>query len=157
MIANLRLITCTTAFALALAACDTKKTEPAPSPAESNAKLIKEHFQLLNEHELKPLIAQYDTKAVIVTSDYPGELHGQPGADQVFHQTFYVSPDAKYLVGNTIINDTVAVVEYDVIGLREGHDSPIRYDVRNCSVFKIKDNKIISEATYVNSKLYNAK
>jgi hypothetical protein len=110
---------------------------------------------LLNAHDLKGLTAQYQAKAKITTTDWEGETVGPAGADQVFHQVFYVSPDAKYLVDNMIVNDSTVVVEYDIVGLREKHNSPIRYDKRNCSVFKVKHNQIISEATYSNNRLYH--
>jgi hypothetical protein len=49
------------------------------------------------------------------------------------------------------------VVEYDVIGLKDKPESTVRYDTRNCSIFYIRDNKISSEATYANTRLYHSK
>ena len=137
------------------ASCNNEAPETNVDPVETSKQLITEHFLLLNAHELKALVAQYDAKAKISTTDWDGESFGQSGADQVFHQAFLVSPDAKYLVDNMIANDSMVVVEYDVVGLKEKDNSSIRYDVRNCSIFKIKNNKIASEATYSNTRLYH--
>ncbi|MES2063353.1 MAG: nuclear transport factor 2 family protein [Bacteroidota bacterium] len=142
-------------LATTIAACNNQPEKPPVSPTEQSKQLIDEHFRYLNDHDLKSLVAQYADKAKITTSDWDGESYGPPGADQIFHQLFYVSPDAKYLVGNVINTDSTVVVEYDVVGLKEKAGSPIRYDLHNCSIFRIKDNKIAAEATYSNSKLYH--
>ncbi|MFA6247917.1 MAG: nuclear transport factor 2 family protein [Mucilaginibacter sp.] len=142
-------------LATAIAACNNQPEKPDVSQTEQSKQLIDEHFRYLNDHDLKSLIGQYADKAKITTSDWDGESYGPPGADQIFHQLFYVSSDAKYLVDNMINNDSTVVVEYDVVGLKEKANSPIRYDLHNCSIFKIKNNKIIAEATYSNSRLYH--
>jgi hypothetical protein len=143
------------ALATASASCNNKPETPAVSQTEISKQVIDEHFRYLNDHDLKNLVAQYDTKAKITTTNWDGESVGTQGADQIFHQLFYVSPDAKYLVDNIINTDSTVVVEYDVVGLKEKAGSPVRYDVRNCSIFKIKNNKIAAEATYSNSRLYH--
>jgi hypothetical protein len=140
---------------LLFAACNNKPETPAISQTDASKQLIDEHFRYLNDHDLKSLIGQYADKAKIITTDWDGESFGPQGADQIFHQLFYVSPDAKYLVDNIINTDSTVVVEYDVVGLKEKAGSPVRYDIRNCSVFKIKKNKITAEATYSNSRLYH--
>jgi hypothetical protein len=137
--------------------CSDKKPDIKVNATEVSKDIITEHFRMLNEKDLKGLSTQYDNKARIITTNWDGESIGPAGANQIFHQLFYVSPDAKYLVDNMIINDSTAVVEYDVIGLREKINSPIRYDLRNCSIFKIRNNRITSEATYANSRLYHNK
>lgn len=142
-------------LAAVITACNNKPEKPAVNQAEASKQLIDEHFRYLNDHDLKSLVAQYADKAKITTSDWDGESYGPPGADQIFHQLFYVSPDAKYLVDNMINTDSTVVVEYDIVGLKEKVNSPIRYDLHNCSIFKIKNNKIIAEATYSNSRLYH--
>ncbi|RYU91585.1 nuclear transport factor 2 family protein [Mucilaginibacter terrigena] len=142
-------------LATAFAACNNKPETPVVTQTEISKQLVNEHFRYLNDHDLKSLVAQYADKAKITTTDWDGESVGQQGADQIFHQLFYVSPDAKYLVDNMINTDSTVVVEYDIIGLKEKAGSPIRYDVRNASIFKIKGNKIVSEATYSNSRLYH--
>jgi hypothetical protein len=142
-------------LATALTACNNKPETPAISQTEASKQLIDEHFRYLNDHDLKSLIGQYADKAKITTIDWDGESFGPQGADQIFHQLFYVSPDAKYLVDNVINTDSSVVVEYDVVGLKERAGSPVRYDIRSCSVFKIKNNKITAEATYSNSRLYH--
>ncbi|MBD1394741.1 nuclear transport factor 2 family protein [Mucilaginibacter glaciei] len=140
-----------------LGGCNSEPADNKPDPKAATQQVINEHFQMLNAHDLKGLSTQYEVKAHITTPDFYGVAFGPQGADQIFHESFYLSPDAKYLVDNTIVNDSTAVVEYDVVGLKESHDSPIRYDLRNCSVFKIKNNKIVSEATYSNPKIYHTK
>jgi hypothetical protein len=142
-------------LAATIAACNNKPETPAINQTEVYKQVIDEHFRYLNDHDLKSLIGQYADKAKITTTDWDGESFGPQGADQIFHQLFYVSPDAKYLVDNVINTDSTVVVEYDVVGLKEKTGSPVRYDIRNCSVFKIKNNKIATEATYSNSRLYH--
>ncbi|MBL4674978.1 MAG: nuclear transport factor 2 family protein [Mucilaginibacter sp.] len=152
---TLRTIFATVTIAL-FAACNQEPEKPAVVPGGQSRKLIDLHFQYLNDHNLTDLINQYADKAKITTNDWDGESYGRQGADQMFHQIFYVSPDAKYLVDNVINNDSTMIVEYDVIGLHDKLNSPIRYDLRNCSIFKIKNDQIVSEATYSNSRLYHA-
>jgi hypothetical protein len=142
-------------LATAIAGCSNQPEKPAVSQTEQSKQLIDEHFRYLNDHDLKNLVTQYAEKAKITTSDWDGESYGTAGADQIFHQLFYISPDAKYLVGDVINNDSTVVVEYDVVGLKEKANSPIRYDLHNCSIFRIKNNKIIAEATYSNSRFYH--
>lgn len=157
MIFSRQLALLCTAGLLVLAACKHQEVDNKVDPKIAATQVMNEHFQFLNAHDLKGLSTQYDTKAKITTSDFYGVAFGPQGADQIFHELFYISPDAKYLVDNTIVNDSTAIVEYDVVGLRESHDSPIRYDLRNCSIFKIKNNRIVSEATYSNPKIYHTK
>ncbi|MEB0262997.1 MULTISPECIES: nuclear transport factor 2 family protein [unclassified Mucilaginibacter] len=142
-------------LATAFAACNNKPETPVVNQTEASKQIIDEHFRYLNDKDLKGLVAQYADKAKITTTDWDGETVGPKGADEIFHQVFYVSPDAKYLVDNVINTDSTVVVEYDVIGLKEKAGSPIRYDLRNASIFKIKSGKIVAEATYSNSKLYH--
>lgn len=139
------------------AACVHTEIDSKPNPALAAKQVVVEHFQMLNAHDLKGLTAQYIAKARITTTDWDGVAFGPQGADQVFHQLFYISPDAKYLVDNMIVNDSTVVVEYDIVGLKEKYNSPIRYDSRNCSIFKIHNNHISGEATYANPQLYHSK
>lgn len=143
---------------LLFAACKSKPENSNKVDKTDAAKqLIDLHFKLLNDHDLKGLVGQYTDKAKISTTDWEGVSYGQQGADQIFHALFYVSPDAKYLVDNMITNDSTVVVEYDVIGLKDKAESAVRYDSRNCSIFYIRNNKISSEATYANKRLYHSK
>lgn len=143
------------ALAIAIAACSNKPENKEGNQTEISKQVIDEHFRYLNDHDLKSLVAQYDDKAKITTTEWDGESTGSKGADEIFHQVFYISPDAKYLVDNIINTDSTVVVEYDVVGLKEKAGSPVRYDVRNASIFKIKGNKIVGESTYSNSRLYH--
>ncbi|MES2266066.1 MAG: nuclear transport factor 2 family protein [Bacteroidota bacterium] len=142
-------------LATAFSACQNKPETPVVNQTELSKQIIDEHFRYLNDKDLKSLVAQYDDKAKITTTDWDGETTGQKGADEIFHQAFYVSPDAKYLVDNMINTDSTVVVEYDVVGLKEKAGSHVRYDLRNASIFKIKKGKIIGEATYSNPRLYH--
>ena len=143
---------------LLFAACNNKpESTTTTNKADAAKQLIDQHFKLLNDHDLKGLVGQYADKARISTTDWDGVSYGQQGADQIFHALFYISPDAKYLVDNMITNDSTVVVEYDVIGLKDKAESAIRYDSRNCSIFYIRNNKISSEATYANKRLYHSK
>jgi ketosteroid isomerase-like protein len=144
-------------MSVAVAACTNQPQKSAVIPGERSRQLVDDHFRYLNDHDLKSIVAQYADKARITTTGFDGESFGPPGADQVFHQLFYISPDAKYLVDKVINTDSTIVVEYDVVGLREKAGSPIRYDQRSCSIFRIKDKKIASESTYSNSRLYHNK
>jgi ketosteroid isomerase-like protein len=144
-------------MSVAVAACTNQPQKPAVISGERSRQLVDEHFRYLNDHDLKSIVAQYADKARITTTGFDGESFGPRGADQVFHQLFYISPDAKYLVDKVINTDSTIVVEYDVVGLRDKAGNPIRYDQRSCSIFRIKDNKIASESTYSNSRLYHNK
>jgi hypothetical protein len=157
MIFNFRFAVTGLALLCLLISCDNNKIDTKLDPSITAKQLITEHFQLLNAHDLKGLTAQYENKARITTRDWDGVSFGSQGADQLFHQLFYVSPDAKYLVDNMIANDSTVVVEYDVVGLKEKYNSSIRYDLRYCSIYKIHNNQISSEATYSNTRLYHNK
>lgn len=111
MIFNFRFAITGLALLCLLISCDNNKIDTKLDPTLAAKKIINEHFQLLNEHNLKGLVAQYENKARITTSDWDGVSFGPQGADQLFHQLFYVSADAKYLVDNMIANDSTVVVE----------------------------------------------
>ncbi|MFD0794480.1 nuclear transport factor 2 family protein [Mucilaginibacter litoreus] len=138
--------------------CHNPSEKPADtSRGDQSRQVIEEHFKYLNTHDLKGIVAQYADSAKITTADRDGESYGRQGADQMFHQMFYVSPDARYLVDDMIVTDSLVVVEYDATGLRTKANDPVRIDLRYCSIFTIKDGKIIREATYTNPKLYHNK
>lgn len=142
--------------ASAFVSCTQQPDKPAVNKKEQSETLIQQHFQHLNDHDLKSLVSQYAPKANIVSSDWKGMASGPSGADQIFHLEFYVSPDAKYLVDKVINTDSTVVVEYDVIGLRDKANGGVRYDVRKCSIFRIDDkNRISGEATYANAMAYH--
>ncbi|OOQ60317.1 nuclear transport factor 2 family protein [Mucilaginibacter pedocola] len=139
-----------------LAACNQTPEKPAIDKKAQSEALIQQHFQLLNDHDLKGLVSQYAPKAPITSSDWKGTTNGPEGADQIFHLEFFVSPDAKYLVDKVINTDSTVVVEYDVIGLRDKANGGVRYDLRKCSVFRIDSlNKIAAESTYANGMVYH--
>ncbi|RYD88449.1 MAG: hypothetical protein EOP54_27235, partial [Sphingobacteriales bacterium] len=93
-------------------ACNQEPEKVPVVPGELSRKLIDLHFQYLNDRNLTDLVNQYADKAKIITTDWDGESYGRPGADQMFHQVFTISPDAKYLVDNVINNDSTMIVEY---------------------------------------------
>ncbi|WP_374948144.1 nuclear transport factor 2 family protein [Mucilaginibacter sp.] len=144
-------------FVFVFASCQSNQVDTKLDPSIAAKQVINEHVQMLNAHDLKGLVAQYDSKARITSSDWDGVIFGPQGADQLYYQVFYVSPDAKYLVDNMVVTDSTIVIEYDAVGLKEKFNSTIRFDQRYCSIFKIKNNKIASEATYANPRLYHAK
>lgn len=142
---------------MAFTACSQQSEKPAVDKKTQSETLIQEHFRNLNDHDLKAVVNQYAAKANITSSDWKGMATGPPGADQVFHLEFLVSPDAKYLVDKFINTDSTVVVEYDVVGLRDKLNGNVRYDVRKCSIFRIDgQNKISSEATYSNRAAYDS-
>ena len=126
----------------------------------ASQKLIEDHFKLLNEHNLKELAKQYSNKVTIVSPDV-NSLPGSPKSLLRKYELYFTyCTDVEFKIKEIIVQDSLVVVQYEIIG------SPVKYSPtttnfyphgihdRNCTVFKIKDNKIINEDIYIDDKYY---
>jgi hypothetical protein len=121
--------------------------------SDVNRKLIEDHFKYMNLHNLPAIKSQYADSASIQTYITPGEKIGRPGAEEVYHFLFFQFPNAQYRILDIMDNDTAAIVQYDVRGFVSVTMLKSGYGFRNCSIFRIKDGKIISEADYTGKQI----
>jgi len=115
---------------------------------EVNRKVIDDHFKYMNEHNLPAIKSQYADSAFLDSYIMPGYKRGPLGADEIYHFQFFQSPNEQYRVVDMIDNDTTTIVQYDVRGYLSTSIVRSGYSFRNCSIFKIRDGKIVSEITY---------
>lgn len=127
-------------------------TTQASPPPET---LVRAHFDLLNRHDLDGLAAQYAPDAVLRSMSWEGDHHGPAEARTAYERYFTASPDLRYRITNLVVAPGVVTVEYTSVGTMQkpeaGEPSYMdgkAYTLRNCTVFTVKNGKIIAESTY---------
>ena len=129
-----------------------------PDLNKNAEKLITEHFRLLNAHNLKDLAKQYSAKAWI---ESPGmdnlPLGGFHPSMREYELYFMYCDSTKFRVEQTLYNDSLVAVQYEITGRPKKLSPPLLtnfypngLDLENCSIFKIKGGKIVSESIYIN-------
>lgn len=113
-----------------------------------NRRIVEDHFKYMNQHNLAAIKSQYADSASLYSYVMPGNKRGPLGADEIFHFQFFQSPNEQYKVVDIIDSDTATVVQYDVRGYLSLSIMRSGYGFRNCSVFKIRNGKIIDEVDY---------
>jgi steroid delta-isomerase-like uncharacterized protein len=110
----------------------------------------------MNRHDLQQLVTDYDAKVQSTSSGWDGIHNGTKEVNTAYSRYFHSTPDLKFDVGNVYFSsDSVAVVEYTQAGTlstpEKGEPSYMigkKYILNSCTIFTIKDKKIIKEATY---------
>ncbi|HVV54796.1 MAG TPA: nuclear transport factor 2 family protein [Mucilaginibacter sp.] len=126
---------------------------------QSARNLIIEHFKLLNEHNLKDLAKEYSKNVFVVSPDCRS-LGGAEPIIRYYQLAFTYCKNTRFNVHEIIANDSVVVVKYDIMGEKltrpptQTNFYPSGISVRECTVFKIKNNKIVDEDTYTNDSYY---
>ncbi len=116
--------------------------------SDINRLLVEDHFKNMNLHNIAAIKTQYADSASIYTYVMPGDKRGPLGADEVYHFLFFQSPNEQYRILDIMDNDTATIVQYDVRGYLSANIARSGYRYINCSVFKIKNGKIIEEVDY---------
>lgn len=142
---NLRYIATWGLVIFLFAACK----QNADTDTAATKKLITDHFNYINTHNLHALRTQYDDRAVISSPVMEGYQNGPLGADEIFHFTFFKEPKTQYVVNTVSATDSSAVVQYEVRGIKR-NDPNAYFIYTGCSIFKIKNGKITSELIYNN-------
>src|SRR5579863_3107196 len=128
--------------------------------SDENRKLIKEHFKLLNDHNLKELATQYSSKVLLIYPESAGVEWGPGALIRRYELCFTYCRDTRFKVEKIIVEDSIVVVKYDVVGEpvkkspTQTNFYPYGIHTKNCTIFKIKNNKIVSEDIYTNEKYY---
>jgi len=119
------------------------------------SKLIDDHFKALSAHDVKAIAAGYSDDAKVVSPNWEGEKTGQAGLTEVYTRYFSSTPDLTYKVNNIIYAGDNVVVEYDSGGTLSNPEKGTpdymkgkKYSLKYCTIFTIKDGKIIREVDY---------
>lgn len=128
------------------------------SSCENNQlkQLIKDHFNALNRHDVKMLIKDYDPDVQVTSSGWTGIHNGTRELIFDNNQNFHVSPDLRYDIEHVYFSgDSIITVQYTTSGTltNPDKDTPAnvigkKYMLDKCTVFTIRDYKIVKEATY---------
>lgn len=119
------------------------------------SKLIDAHFEALMSHDVKAIAAGYDDSAKVYSPNWEGAKTGPTGVTEVYARYFTSTPDLSYNVTKIINAGENVVVEYTSSGTLsnpEGNTPAYmkdkKYALNYCSVFTIKNNKIVKESDY---------
>jgi len=123
--------------------------------------LIGEHFKLLNSHDIKGLANEYAIDAMIYSPNWEGPKIGPSGVSEVYSRYYKTTPDLDYTVTNTIKSGDSIIVQYSWGGTmakpENGEPSYMegkKYLLQCCTIFVIKNNKIIKETNYFDQVAY---
>lgn len=118
--------------------------------------LVKDHFNALNRHDINMLVKDYDPDVQVTSSGWMGIHNGT--RELIFDQTqnFHVSPDLRFDVEHVYFSgDSIITVQYTISGTltNPAKDTPVsvigkKYLLDKCTIFTIRDHKIVKEATY---------
>jgi hypothetical protein len=132
------------------------------SRISNSEKLVIEHFKLLNSHDLKNLAKQYSNKVTILSPGSPYLNICVYGLMRDYELYFTYCDATQFKIENIVATDSIVAVEYKIIGLPKKigpalttNFYPNGIELNNCSIFHIKDNKIISETIYSNKVLHD--
>jgi steroid delta-isomerase-like uncharacterized protein len=118
--------------------------------------MVQNHFNALNRHDVKALVAGYDKKVEITSSAAEGISRGSESVQKAYEGYFQSSPDLKYDVAAVhYSNNGVVTVEYTASGTMKSITSGMpaymlgkRYIINYCAIFTVQNGKIIKESTY---------
>jgi len=117
--------------------------------------LIEEHFKLLNQHNAKELVKQYNAKCFMNPVSAHGMANTHRWVLKAFTDLFQLSPDVKYEIISIAKNDSTVFVEYNISSTHDYKNfKNVFYRYRNCSVFKIKNERISEEITFSDKDVY---
>lgn len=119
------------------------------------SKLIDEHFQLLNKHDVAAITAAYSADAQMYSPNWEGVKTGTTDINEVYKRYFTSSPDLIYKVTHVINAGENIVVEYTSSGTLSNPEGQTpsymkdkKYVLNYCAIFTIKNDKIIKETDY---------
>lgn len=120
-----------------------------------SASPIDAHFKALITHDVAALTAGYADNAEIYSPNWEGAKKGREGATEVYTRYFKSTPDLANNVTRIISAGENVVVEYTSTGTLSNPEDGTpaymkdkKYTVNYCTVFTLKNGKIIREADY---------
>ncbi|QQL51270.1 nuclear transport factor 2 family protein [Mucilaginibacter ginkgonis] len=117
-----------------------------------NRETINQFFDAFNKHDFKLMSSYYaDTAKFLDPSlgkDFVSQSHAQTTAK--YTQLAGMFPNLKDSLTNTIAKDDQVITQFISTGTAADGKS---FNLPICTVFKLKDGKIISDATYYDSKM----
>ena len=123
--------------------------------------LISEHFKLLNNHDVKGLANEYAVDAMIYSPNWEGPKIGPSGITEVYTRYYKTTPDLVYTITSTIRSGDNIIVQYSWGGTmaKPENGEPAymegkKYLLQCCTIFVIKNNKIIKETNYFDQVAY---
>lgn len=118
--------------------------------------LVKNHFNALNRHDAKLLVKDYNPNVEVTSSGWTGIHNGTREVMFDNAQNFHVSPDLRYDIEHVYFSgDSIITVQYTTSGTLTNPEAstPVKllgkkYLLDKCTVFTLRDHKIVKEATY---------
>lgn len=102
------------------------------------------------------LVKDYDPSVQVTSSAWAGIHNGTREMMFDYARYFQETPDLKYDIEHVYFSaDSIVTVEYTTSGTvtNTGKDTPLamigkKYILNNCTIFTIRDNRVVKEATY---------
>ncbi len=116
----------------------------AGTPAETVAAL----FAAFNRHDAEGLAALYADDAVVESPDLERPLEGPAAIAAHYHAMFAQWPDVRDDVRNVVAAGDQAAVEFVSAGTMQMDGRPVRFALPICSVLKVRDGRIVRDASY---------
>ena len=119
--------------------------------ADNNKELVKDVFKAFNRHDFKLMTSYYADTAKFLDPEL-GKEFVQQSHEQVaarYTTTATTFPNLKDSTTSIIASQNKIVTEFISTGSSADGKS---FSMRGCTVFKIENSKIVSNATYYDSK-----
>jgi ketosteroid isomerase-like protein len=115
-----------------------------------HTKIVSTKFDAFNRHDAATIQASYAPNAVLHSPDYP-DLHGNSAIADTYRSLFDAIPDATDTIQALGYSDNKVYAQFLLSGHVKGApDKPV--SVRIMSVYTIRDNLIVEDATYYDRK-----
>jgi steroid delta-isomerase-like uncharacterized protein len=125
------------------------------SPTTNPVQVVNSHFRFLNSHNIDSIASQYTSDATLFSVNFDTVYIGGTGIKSAYTRYFKGTPDLHYTITHIFSNDTSVTVEYESTGTMQNLEPSVpdfmrgkKYTLKNCTVFTIKDGKIIRDASY---------
>jgi predicted ester cyclase len=116
---------------------------------------IREHFRILNSHDLKAQANEYANDAQVFSPNWEGAKVGPSAITEAYTRYYKTTPDLTYRVSNMIRSGDNVIVQYSSSGTmvkpEAGRTSLYggqKNSLQNCVILVLKNNKIVRETNY---------
>jgi ketosteroid isomerase-like protein len=117
-----------------------------------SVELIRQKFDAFNRHDVEAIGKTYASTATLHSPDYPSLVGNEPIAD-TYRKLFAAVPDAKDNLETLENSANHVYAQFVMTGHVMGaQDKPV--NVRIISVYTIKDDRIVEDATYYDRKSF---
>lgn len=117
--------------------------------------VIEKRFQCMNRHDLPAMENLYDASSIGYSVGWPDTAVGVKAIIEKYKRYFISTPDLYYQIIHTYTTTAGIVVEYTSGGTLTKNETGVpaewlgkKYTLRNCTIFQVKNDKIIMESSY---------